>query len=411
MLKGAVMDTSTIDFISKLLFNTLRLDFHFFQKPYYDFAYIDKHLRDSLLHSEKLYNELLDLIATMARSQFHFISDNFLLNYIVFYPYEDRDDIITIGPYLNSSINNEYWKTITDINQLSYADIENLKGFLYNIPSLNSNLHLLSIVNSIISYVNPEAKAFTVQYHKLTHDTDEKSFYTPKEDFEVYANMVAKRYEIEHKLLHYITEGNQEKALLEAGKFIDTPFEPRLNNNLREHKFLLITANTAFRKAVESTYIHPVHLHKITSKFVNLIEFSNTEKELSYLYEKMIKDYCNLVRTKSMKKYSPTVRKIIYYIEFNIHLPLTLSDISNKFNLSAPYIATLFKKELNTTIISYINQQKINIACQLLETSSLSVQDIGTSVGIDDRNYFTKVFKKIKGVTPTEYRKQSIDYK
>ena len=400
------MNPTTIEFISKLLFNTLRLDFHYFQKPYHDFSSFDKYLRDSLINSAMLYNEVLDLVSAMVKNKFHFISDNFLLNYIIFYPYENKNDIITIGPYFNSPIDNEYWKHITELNQLAYTDIENLKGFIYNIPVIDLSQHLVSIANSIVNYINPGSDPFAVQNHDLSHNNDENFRYSPKEDFQVYANMVEKRYAVENKLLHYITEGNWEKALQEGEKFINAPFEPRLNNYLREHKSLLVTANTLFRKAVETTYIHPVHLHEITSKFVNLIEASNTEKDLNKLYEKMVKDYCVLVRNKSMKNYSPTIRKILYYIEFNIHLPLTLAEIAEKLNLSVPYLASIFKKELNTTIISYVNQQRIEIACKLLKTSSLSIQDVGASVGINDRNYFTKVFKKEKGITPTEYRKQ-----
>jgi YesN/AraC family two-component response regulator len=93
------------------------------------------------------------------------------------------------------------------------------------------------------------------------------------------------------------------------------------------------------------------------------------------------------------------------YIEFNLNLPLTLKSISEKFNLSAPYISSQFKKEVGTTVIRYINQLRINDAIKLLDSSSMSIQDIAAYVGIPDYNYFTKVFKKEMGVTPSDYRK------
>jgi YesN/AraC family two-component response regulator len=56
-------------------------------------------------------------------------------------------------------------------------------------------------------------------------------------------------------------------------------------------------------------------------------------------------------------------------------------------------------------IHKYINSLRIQAAIKLLNTSFISIQDIAAHVGIDDCNYFTKVFKKEVGLTPSEYRK------
>lgn len=136
-----------------------------------------------------------------------------------------------------------------------------------------------------------------------------------------------------------------------------------------------------------------------------MIELTNSESALNKLYEQMIREYCLLVQNKSRNIYSLSVRKILDYIEFNLNLPLTLKSISEKFNLSAPYISSQFKKEVGTTVIRYINQLRINDAIKLLDSSSMSIQDIAAYVGIPDYNYFTKVFKKEMGVTPSDYRK------
>ncbi|MCD8026526.1 MAG: AraC family transcriptional regulator, partial [Clostridiales bacterium] len=69
------------------------------------------------------------------------------------------------------------------------------------------------------------------------------------------------------------------------------------------------------------------------------------------------------------------------------------------------YLFRLFKKETGSSIIDYINNKKISKAVVMLSDESVSVKDISVAIGFTDQMYFSKVFKKIKGVTPTEYRK------
>ena len=59
---------------------------------------------------------------------------------------------------------------------------------------------------------------------------------------------------------------------------------------------------------------------------------------------------------------------------------------------------------MGKSFVDYLNQLKINHACVYLEQNYLKVYEIAYKVGFQDEKYFTKVFKKIKGITPKEYR-------
>jgi len=401
------MNSATLNFISKLLSDALQLDFHYFSFPHYDISNFDRYLRKSLLNTDLLYDQIRDFINTLDYNSFHVVTDNYFINYIIFFPFQDKQDIITIGPYFSHPITPEYWSSITEINQLTLNDKQSLKAFLYGIPPIENNLRLISIVSDIVTYINPDSPPFSIKYHTLSDHDNETYIYTPKDDFEAYSASVAKRYETEHNLLRFICNGDWKNALLEAKKFVSSPFEPRMENSLRDQKALLLSANTLFRKAIESNEIHPIHLHEISSKYANMIENLNSSNELNQLYEKMIREYCFLVQNKSTRQYSPNIRKVLHYIEFNLDLPLALADIADQFQLSVPYISSLFKKEVGTPINKYINQLRIQAAIRLLNTSSMTIQDISAHVGINDYNYFTKVFKKEVGMTPSEYRKKT----
>ena len=383
----------------------MKLDMHYFLEPYNDLSAFDHFLRESLEDSDRLYQKVHDFINAMEHNTFHIMTDYYELNYVLFYPYEDKKDLITIGPYFNENIDEKYWHTITEQHKLTLSNVQHLKSFIYGIPVIHNNLHIISTISDILNYINSETSPFVVQYHDLSDIEKSDVLFQPKNDFEAYAKKVQERYNTERELLRHIAAGNRSAALESAKKFVSAPFEPRLKNTLRERKSLLITANTLFRKAIEPNELHPIYLHEITSKFVNLIENATSETILDQLYEKMIREYCLLVKNKSTKQYSPIVRQTLHFIEFNLDAKINLSNLADKYAISVPHLSNLFKKEVGTTIIKYVNKLRIDTAIKLLNTSSLSIQDIASYVGIYDYNYFTKLFKKEVGVAPSDYRK------
>lgn len=100
------------------------------------------------------------------------------------------------------------------------------------------------------------------------------------------------------------------------------------------------------------------------------------------------------------------IKEAIKYIDFSYERPITLSDVAEAVSLEKSYLAKIFKRDKGVTVTEWIRNHRINKACQLLETTDLTIQQIALSVGVDNQLYFSKVFKKIKGVSPTEYRKR-----
>ncbi len=110
----------------------------------------------------------------------------------------------------------------------------------------------------------------------------------------------------------------------------------------------------------------------------------------------------------SGEKISYNMANILKYIDSNYFNDITLSSLSQKFGFSESYIARLFKKELGTTSVNYINHTRIINACRLLLCSGKTVGEISQEVGFKDQYYFTKVFNSFMKMTPTKYRKSRI---
>ena len=120
----------------------------------------------------------------------------------------------------------------------------------------------------------------------------------------------------------------------------------------------------------------------------------------------MFRSYCNLVRKNSIKNYSPTIQKIVTHIELDLSSNLTLSNLAEAHNINASYLSSLFKKETGKNITEYINLKRIEMAKKLLRRTSLQIQTVAQYCGILDIRYFSKLFKKYCGISPTEYREK-----
>lgn len=99
------------------------------------------------------------------------------------------------------------------------------------------------------------------------------------------------------------------------------------------------------------------------------------------------------------------IQQIKYYIVENSHKDISLERIANKFELSPIYISKLFKEQLGINYINYLTECRLEKARKLMTDPKKSLKEITFEVGYHDPNYFSKVFKKIYGESPTEFRK------
>lgn len=83
---------------------------------------------------------------------------------------------------------------------------------------------------------------------------------------------------------------------------------------------------------------------------------------------------------------------------------LTLTKVAEEIGISGGYLSTLFGQELKCGFVDYLNSVRIDRACCYLEQNYLKNYEIAYKVGFRNEKYFSKVFKKVKGMTPKEYR-------
>ncbi|GAA0405994.1 response regulator [Paenibacillus motobuensis] len=102
------------------------------------------------------------------------------------------------------------------------------------------------------------------------------------------------------------------------------------------------------------------------------------------------------------------IHDIAKYLEQHYSEEISLQDISSRFFLSREYISRKFKQEFGVTVLDYLSSIRIEKAKLLLMNPHLRIIQVAEMVGYHDEKYFSKVFKKLEGRTPNDYRKEYI---
>lgn len=143
------------------------------------------------------------------------------------------------------------------------------------------------------------------------------------------------------------------------------------------------------------SYIKSLYLKKIlNTKVLNhILTYFLMLNDSLYLSDTMIQHCPNIVF------------EIKEYLEKNIDSKIKIQDIANNFFISRSELFYIFKKYTNTTIIEYLNTIRINKAKELLKNTDYTITEISQLVGYDSLQYFSRIFRKNIGSSPSEFRK------
>lgn len=144
--------------------------------------------------------------------------------------------------------------------------------------------------------------------------------------------------------------------------------------------------------------IKPNKITEIVNRMIDKIEKKILES----------KDDINLKHEISIQDDENIVNRVENYVNKNMNKTLKLEELAAVCSLSPGYFSRMFKKETGKTLITYINEMKIEKAKELLKNSEAPIINISLDLGFDDCGYFIRVFKKITGVTPKAFREKGL---
>ena len=145
-------------------------------------------------------------------------------------------------------------------------------------------------------------------------------------------------------------------------------------------------------------------IHRISEKYAYEIENANQVETLHQLEDRMIEEYCDVVISNSLSKYTSMTQRVIEYILSFYNKQINKEELAAKLSTNPSHLSRKFKEETKMTLTTYQQMLRINQAKHLLKTENLSVEEIAWTIGYDDPSYFARVFKKETGMTPSQYR-------
>ena len=142
------------------------------------------------------------------------------------------------------------------------------------------------------------------------------------------------------------------------------------------------------------------------SGLYGLIEKCCNADELNSLLEESARSVTLKVKSYNNKSIKLILRKAVEYLQTHYHEQVTLNEVAAHAYVSTYYISRMFKREVGKSFVDYLNEIRIEKAKEMLKDVKLKTYEVAEKVGIPDAHYFSRLFKKYVGVTPTEFREQ-----
>jgi len=129
------------------------------------------------------------------------------------------------------------------------------------------------------------------------------------------------------------------------------------------------------------------------------------ERMLIQFYRKGATDWARVRPTSSIKEQTDLdiLNKVIMYLEANINKDVTMKDVCRDNQVSSSFLQKLFRQRKGTGVIEYYHKMKIDMAKRYIREDTYNFTEISELLGYSSIHYFSRYFKKVTGMTPSEY--------
>lgn len=361
-----------------------------YNEPYN--GYISKYLKH-ILHSEEmnkthiLYLEYSDAI--------------------IYYPIEHHGKYlgtIFIGPLKIKGVET-HQKLLSKNDEHKYSEDQNdyLRSlsvvYQFQIQYLTNLLNL--VINS--KYFDPTVIS--------TYSVSDKDVIIPP-SHKLTSKISHHRIDQEEKIIQRILlseESFKDLAFKNISKLSNLVAPPLADDPLRSEKNRFITAATIISRAAIKLGLPSDTAFSYSDHFIKKVEECNSIGEVWDMQLTLFSFYRKEVQKKrSGSDYNSITNTLLLYIDNHIAQSVPFQEVCTQLNVDYKYASNCFKKDIGLGFNKYFTNKKMEVAKQKLETTNMQIQEIAESLGYNNPYYFTRTFKTTFGVTPAEYRKQSI---
>ena len=177
---------------------------------------------------------------------------------------------------------------------------------------------------------------------------------------------------------------------------------------LRNMQYLFVANITlATRFAIEGG-LDTETAYNTSDMYIRKLDQCRTADEVMELHREMFSFFTSkMAAQKKESVYTRAVAESIDYIDSNLHTPLRIDEVAEHVGLSAGYFSVLFHRETGLAFSDYVMRQRIETAGNMLRYSDYSSTEISEILAFSSQSYFIRCFRKVYGMTPSEYRRKS----
>lgn len=211
----------------------------------------------------------------------------------------------------------------------------------------------------------------------------------------------------EEEIISAVKQGDK-KLVLERLKNLVATLQTEGSEGRRSYLYMQILVSSIYRQSLkllqeaggsaEEVFNDPLEVYN------RILTFQTVQGMIGELAN-VLSSIIDYIEIKRYGKFDRLIEKSKEYLNQNFERDdLSLTDVARYVNMSTCYFSLIFKQEVGMTFIDYLTTKRIEKAKELLSTSQYKSYEISYMVGYNNPTYFSTIFKKYVGVSPTEYR-------
>lgn len=321
------------------------------------------------VRSQKLYPNLQNIITSLKKC---IIGPIMLNRIVIFIPAKNNESKL-----IKVSFAKKVYKMLSDKLQLDYK---------IGIGTTYNDFELLSIsYEESLEALRSLRSTGIMYYHDISKISQQNNEYP---------------YQKEKLFLQKLSQGNEKESIVLFYDLFDTILNIYNNDSLKIKNKLLEIVFLVNRLILNHAKITEYTEEVFFQKILYIEDMDDLKIYCKRIIEKVAKQICSLKED----NVGNITKKAKEYIKLNYKKQINLEDVSQSINVSSQYLSRLFKAETGENFIDYLTSIRIEKAKDLLQKTDMSIKEICFQIGYSDPNYFSRLFKKMLGLTPTEYK-------
>lgn len=267
---------------------------------------------------------------------------------------------------------------------------------------VNSMSELLFITASHVSDIQPSKFLSEREYQEYQSDISEYIHYIKTMGGDE-ASLDSYPIEKEKELLSLISMGDKAGSQKVLNEIFGHIFFSTGGNfeviKARVLELIVLLSRAALEGGADIQQIFGLNY-----KYLIQINSFKTVEEMTFWLSKIMARFTDCVFNLTNVKHVDVIYRAVDYVKRNYMKKITLEEVASYVYLSPSYFSKIFKEEMGRNFNSYLNHIRIEMSKRLLLDDSIVLVDVSNIVGYEDQSYFSKVFKKVTGVSPGKYR-------